>query len=140
MSAQTIIHPSITSIKKEAEDTFIKNANKHILKKNFALGEGYCSFEQLDAALTYDIIRYGKCNLLKIIEEGIESYEDAEKSKNKTTSLKKENGYRISETIKEEDYSVIYKLWLSKGNSGTIDEFLNLILKDEELKLESNNW
>lgn len=34
----------------------------------------------------------------------------------------------------------LYSLWLSQGNTGTILEFLDLILKDEELKAELTNW
>jgi len=34
----------------------------------------------------------------------------------------------------------LYSLWLSQGNTGTLAEFLELILKDEDLKLELNNW
>lgn len=68
MSAQTILHPSIESLKKELEKTLTSNAKNYILKKNFALGEGYCEFEQKDAELLYDIIETGNCELLKNIK------------------------------------------------------------------------
>jgi len=34
----------------------------------------------------------------------------------------------------------LYSLWLSQGNTGTLAEFLELILKDEDLKAELTNW
>ncbi len=75
MSAQTIIHPSITSIKKKAEDTLIDIANKNILKEYYALGDGYCDFDYLNAALTIDIINTNSCVLYSIINSEIE-YKD----------------------------------------------------------------
>lgn len=38
------------------------------------------------------------------------------------------------------DSSNLYTVWLNRGNVGTIEEFLDLLLKDEDLKLELNNW
>lgn len=34
----------------------------------------------------------------------------------------------------------LYSLWLSRGNTGTLNEFLDLLLKDEDLKAELTNW
>tara|TARA_R110000851_G_scaffold268235_1_gene420924 strand:+ start:4256 stop:4636 length:381 start_codon:yes stop_codon:yes gene_type:complete len=34
----------------------------------------------------------------------------------------------------------LYALWLNQGNTGTISEFLDLLLKDEDLFLKENNW
>lgn len=34
----------------------------------------------------------------------------------------------------------LYSLWISQGNTGTLADFLELILKDEDLKAELTNW
>ena len=73
MSAQTILHPTIESLKEEAEKTLTDNAKKYILKKNFALGEGYCNFKQKDAELLYDMIETDNCEVINILKKEIEN-------------------------------------------------------------------
>lgn len=137
MSAQTVIHPSIFSIKKEAEDIFISNAKKLLLKNGYALGEGYCSFEQADSVIIYDIINLNNCKIFSLINKEIEFVEDEckEDIDNITESCEMTNSSNNCNST--DSVSVIYELWLSKGNSGTMDEFLELILKNDDV---SSNW
>lgn len=118
MSAQTIIHPTINSLREEAVGTIIANANKYIFKENYALGEDYCDFEQLDACMTYDIIETNNCALLSIIQKGIESIDD---------SCEEDDSNHL-DLVATSNQS-LYDLWLSKGNIGTMDNFLSIILK-----------
>lgn len=124
MSAQTIIHPTINSLKEEAVGTIIANAKKYVLKENYALGEDYCEFEQLDACMTYDIIKTNNCALLTIIQQEIENVEyDSEHLYLSDTSNKS-----------------LYDLWLSKGNIGTMDDFLNTLLADVSADWGEVKW
>lgn len=137
MSAQTIIHKSIDSIKLEAEDVIIKNANNHILKKIYALGDGYCSFDVLDAILTWDIINLNNCELAKIINKKIEEVEDTSCEVKCDNSINYTTEVKTTKDCIKDNSNTLYELWLSKGNSGTLDEFLTLILKDDDF---SANW
>ena len=116
MSAQTIIHPTITSMRKEAQELFLKNADKYLLERNYGLGEGYCSFEQADAVMLFDMIQSNDCDLLTLIKTEIERIEDTD-CENK-----------CSDEIDTTCNSNLYELWLSRGNIGTMEDFLNLIL------------
>lgn len=136
MSAQTIIHKSIDSIKLEAEDVIIKNANNHILKKIYALGDGYCSFDVLDAILTWDIINLNNCELAKIINKKIEEVEDVSYKLKYKDSVNYTTEVESTKNNVEESITTLYDLWISKGNSGTIDEFLALILKDNDFSAD----
>ena len=117
MSQQTILHPTIDSLKEEAEKTFIKNADKYLLKRRFALGDDYCSFEQADAAMIFDIIELNNCNILTLIKKELESIEDLEDEKKK-----------CSEEVKLTANENLYELWLSRGNCGSMEDFLDSIL------------
>ena len=129
MSAQTIIHPSIDSLKEEAEKLFIKNADKYLLKRRFTLGEDFCSFEQSDAVMLFDIIQANDCELLTLIKKELNSYEDEDTVKKK-----------CSEEIQFTANQNLYQLWLSRGNVGTMDEFLDLILADEKANWDEIKW
>lgn len=128
MSAQTIIHPSISSMRKEAEDLMIANANKYILQSDYALGEGYCNFGQTDAEIIYDIIQYNNCHLLNLIKKEIESIEDSEKR----------SGTYLD--IHENSAQSLYELWLSKGNMDTIENFLNIVAEDTKANWDTLKW
>lgn len=129
MSAQTIIHPSISSMAKEAEDMFIDNANKLILDEHYALGKGYCEFEQLDSAIIYDIIQSNNCQLLDCINKELERIEDDE-----------DKEARPELDLYSTSNQSLYELWLSRGNIGTMNDFLNLILADEQANWDEIKW
>ena len=129
MSAQTIIHPSIDSMREEAQKLFLKNADKYLLKRGFGLGESYSSFEQADAVMLYDIIQSNDCELLSLVKKELERIEDAEPTKKK-----------CSEELTVASNTNLYQLWLSRGNIGTMDDFLDLILADEKANWDEINW
>lgn len=129
MSAQTIIHPSISSIKEESEDLFIKNADKHLLERRFRLGDGYCRYEQLDAAIIYDIIQSNDCELLNLIKEELEKVETADQIEDK-----------YSEHIIDNAHDNLYELWLNEGNSGTKQQFLDLAFEDTKADWDEIKW
>ena len=126
MSAQTVIHPSIESIKKEAEESFLINADKYLLEADYALGTGYCSFEQADAAFLCDIINYNNCSLLNSLSNEIERYEDSDSYS---------SDYIYEDYSESTSTDTLYSLWLNRGNTGTRDEFLTILLDDNKV-----NW
>jgi len=128
MSAQTIIHPTIASIRKESEDSFIGNAKKLLFQDDYALGDGYCSFEQADAAMIYDIIKSNNCKLLNLIKIEIDRVEDKDPEKRDPLDMLSTSNQNL------------YELWLSRGNVGTMEDFLNLILADEKANWDEINW
>lgn len=129
MSAQTIIHPSAISMREQAEDTFIKNADKYLFKRMYGLGEGYCNFEQQDSTIIYDIIQSNDCELLSLIQKELEETE---------TSVEIRTGY--SEHIIENAEDNLYELWLSQGYSGSKRDFLNQALVDEKANWDEIKW
>lgn len=131
MSAQTILHPSIESMREEFEKNFQKNANSYVLKKRFELGKGYCRFNQADSSILYDILQSNDCEIIDLVNKEIEKIEN-EDPKNKKKKYSEELTYNRNVNL--------YQLWLSRGNTGSLDQFLDLILKDEELKLEKADW
>ena len=130
MSAQTIIHPSIDSMRKEAQELFLKNADKYLLDRNYGLGEGFCSFEQADAVMMFDIIESNDCDLLTLVKTEIERIEDADPNCKKKCSTELDITSNLN----------LYELWQSRGNVGTMDDFLNLILADEKANWDEINW
>lgn len=130
MSAQTIIHPSIDSMRKESQKLFLKNADKYLLEKNFGLGKGYCSFEQADAVMLYDIIQSNDCEMLTLIKKEIERIEDEDPTCKKKCSVEMDQVSNLN----------LYELWLSRGNIGTMNDFLNLILADEKANWDEIKW
>ena len=129
MSAQTIIHPTISSIRDESKDTFIDNAKKHVLLEDYALGEGYCGFEVADACLIYNIIETNNCDLLNLIKIEIERIEDC-------TDCEKGDPLNILATSNES----LYDLWISRGNIGSMEDFLNLVLGDIKANWDEISW
>lgn len=129
MSAQTIIHPSISSMVTEAEDAFIKNSEKLLLEDFYALGKGYCNFEQADAAMLYDIIQTNNCGLLDLINKELHRIEDDP-----------EEDKRPKLDIYTRSNQSLYELWLSKGNMGTMEDFLCLILADDKANWDEIKW
>ena len=59
-------------------------------------------------------------------------------------SYRKDNAYTLLNNnlfiTSSVNSNELYSLWLSRGNIGTLNEFLDLLLKDEELKAELTNW
>lgn len=139
MTSQTIIHPTISSMREEAESAFIKNADKLLLQKRFRLGGGYCQSEQTDHEMMYDIIMANDCELIYLIQKGIESYEDGSQvNPNSSDSYISDiGGYSGYGT---ESKQGLYELWLSRGNMGSPDYFLNLILKDTQANWSKVEW
>lgn len=138
MSAQSIIHPTIYSMFKEAEDAIISNAKKYIFKRNFALGDGYCDFEQLDAAITHDIISTNNCHLLSCIQTQLEDSTTDDEDIETLSEIS--NTSSITYNISSNQTTTLYNTWLAQGNTGTINDFLDLLLKDEDVQLIQNNW
>jgi len=130
MSAQTIIHPSIDSMREESQELFLKNADKYLLERNFGLGEGFCDFEQADATMMFDIIQSNDCELLTLIKKEIERIEDEDPNCKKKCSTELTDASNLN----------LYELWLSRGNIGTMNDFLNLILADEKADWDEINW
>lgn len=138
MSAQTILHPTIGSLKKESQNQFIENAKKLLLKENFALGSGYCMDNQLDALLTNDILSLNNCNISIKIHGKIHETED---SCEKINLYEESNEYiNVPRTNKRKSTQedTLYKLWINKGNKGSLEDFLDTILKDDEVEWEGN--
>ena len=129
MSAQTIIHPSIKSIKEDSEKLFIKNADKYLLERRFNLGEGYCTYEQFDAAIIYDIIQSNDCELLTLIKKQLEEVE---------TNSELEDKY--SDHIIGNAHDNLYDVWLNEGNSGTKQQFLDLAFEDTKADWDEIKW
>ena len=119
MSAQTIIHPTIDSLKKEAEDSFIDNATKYLLQRRFHLGDGYCSMDQIDARMMFDIIERNNCDIIQLIKEDLEKIEEDLPEYQKCSD-------QIALTANQN----LYELWLCRGNIGTYDDFLKTIFSN----------
>lgn len=138
---QTINHISVASMTKEALTNLTKNADKFLLKKRFKLGEGECPFNQKDSSLLYDIIETNRCEIFddinKVIREGASCIYQVEldipNEDSVLTSLRKANNGSTSK-------DTLYSLWLSRGNSGTMDSFLDLLLEDEKVEWAEINW
>lgn len=126
---QTIIHPSISSIREEAIDIIMYNANRYMLQSDYGLGDGYCDFEQMDAEITVGIINRNNCELLGLISKEIERVEKDDKKEKKEYL-----------DIYSTSHKSLYDLWLSKGNVGTPEQFLNLILTDEKVNWDEVSW
>tara|TARA_R110002012_G_scaffold295939_1_gene492782 strand:+ start:184 stop:603 length:420 start_codon:yes stop_codon:yes gene_type:complete len=139
MSAQTIMHPSIASIKKDAEDLFISSTTKLILKDDYGLGNSYCEFDMIDACMMYEIISINNCTINCVIQQQIDSIGDEEEycsTYDEDFNLNLSTGGTASSSTTDS----LYQLWLSRGNSGTEVEFSDLLLKDEDVQLLQNNW
>lgn len=130
MSAQTIIHPSIDSMREESQKLFLKNADKYLLDRDFGLGESYCRFGQSDAVMMFDIIQSNDCELLTLVKKEIERIEDDD------PTCKKKCSTELTQTSNLN----LYELWLSRGNIGTMNDFLNLILADEKANWDEIKW
>lgn len=135
MGAQSIIDISITSIKDKEEDNLIKNAEKYIFNKYYKLGEAPCSFDYLDSTKIYNIIEKNICALNSLINAKLQGLEDCETSEREQLTLKTTNFNMVNNSNKNTDS--LYGLWLSRGNNGSMDYFLDLILKNDDIYA---NW
>jgi len=138
MSAQSIKHKTISGLKEEAEKSIIKSANDYLLKRLHSLGEGHCDFYYQDTSFVYEIIQTNNCDLLnllnKVIEEGSQEYSESFIQLNQSIST------YYNETGIPPNTNTLYKLWLSRGNTGSMDDFLDILLSDEKVELEQDNW
>lgn len=71
MSTQSILSKSIDSIQEDSEETLLKNANKYILEKRFALGNGMKTEETEHAARLLDFICTENCELIDYINKAL---------------------------------------------------------------------
>ena len=127
---QTINHISIASMTKDALNNLTNNADKFLLKKRFKLGEGECSFNQKDNSLLYDIIETNRCDIFddinKTIKEGASCTHEVCLGDNKAPYVPSTD--------------TLYQLWLSRGNSGSMSDFLDILLEDEKVEWAEINW
>jgi len=131
MSAQTIILPSVKSMKTKAEIAFVKNADKYLLKQMYSLGDSYCRNNQYDSVLIHDIISTNNCELLEQIK--------TELGKSETiVSLGSSRGY--SNDILQNSEDALYELWKGEGNVGTKTDFLNRAFLDEKANWDEIKW
>ena len=132
MSAQSIIVKSIKSIKEEAEKNILKNAKKYLLKEDYLLGKGHCSFSTMDSFKTLNIIDKNNCNLNNSIEAVLENFQGEE--------YNKEEILTNNPSINNKKESSLYELWKAKGNSGSKDDFLNQITSDTKADWDEIDW
>ena len=71
MSTQSIFVKSIDSIQEASEETLLKNANKYILEKRFALGKGMKSEETKHAARLLDFLCTENCELIDYLNKSL---------------------------------------------------------------------
>lgn len=71
MSSQSILVKSIDSIQEASEETLLKNANKYILEKRFALGKGMQTEEAMHAARLLDFLCTENCELIGYINKAL---------------------------------------------------------------------
>lgn len=127
---QSIQDITLRSIGEDALKAMAENANKYILKNDFRLGEGYCEFLQRDSEILYSIIDANYCELNSILEDSIEGVGAIHRPKCKKTDS-------IPRTASD---SGLYELWISRGNSGSMDDFLDAIFYDEKMNWYEINW
>lgn len=122
MSSQSIIIKSIKSIESDAEKSILDNAKKYLLKEDYSLGKGNCSFETMDSLKTIDIINKNNCYLNNIVEETLQNFkgQDCNEEDELLGTINYGNNKRNS----------LYDLWKSKGNSGNKNDFLEAILNN----------
>lgn len=132
--SQTIIHKTINSIRLNLLDTIKSNSKKLIFIEDYLLGENYCEFEQEDALYLLDIIEMDNRELNCIIRSDIEGtlVEDSLDIK----SVLKGTDFENTNISLYNSQMTLYNLWLSKGNIGSLNDFLNLILGDNRSQWE----
>ena len=105
-----------------------KNSKKIIFKEDYLLGEDYCELEQEDALYILRLIEMSNSDLNCMIRSDIEG-----------TLVK--DGLDVQSVLRGTDFEgtdisiynnqlTLYTLWLSKGNKGSLNDFLDCLLKD----------
>ena len=121
---QTIVNITVASMAKNCLKALLENTEKYLLKKRFKLGNGECKFSQKDNAILHDIIETNKCEIFddinKIIKEG--------RSCSHTVCLGDNSKPYVPTT------DTLYQLWLSRGNSGSMSDFLDILLENESVQ------
>lgn len=138
MSAQSIEHKTIQGIQQEARNNTIKNSDKYMLERFYRLGDGYCRFEQGNNSFINEIIETNNCDLLNLINKVIE--DGPCKTSDSISKLNQDVSIYEDTTKYTTSKDTLYSLWLSRGNIGSMDVFLDTLLTDEKVELEDNNW
>lgn len=128
---QSIQHKTLKSIEKEALRNMSRNADKHTLQRFYRLGEGYCEFSQRDSEILYSIVHDNLCEVNYIINRALESVSCIYKPEIR------EGKYQIEAS---EGDSALYQLWLNRGNTGTMEDFLDALFKDEKMNWYKMDW
>ena len=133
---QTIKEQSLSSLTKDCLKETIGNAKKLLLEKDYKLGKGYCKYSQNNSSLLNEIIKKNICCLTNNIKKSIDG-EEVEYTTTFTLNQDVVNLYGNKDPYSNE---ILYKLWLQRGNTGTMDDFLNAILVDDSVEWQEMNW
>ena len=140
---QSIQHTTLKSIEKEALRNMSRNADKHTLQRFYRLGEGYCEFNQRDSEILYSIVHDNLCEVNYIINRALESVSCIYKPEIREEKCQDDMHYgkdRIKCKEASEGDSALYQLWLNRGNTGTMEDFLDALFKDEKMNWYKMDW
>jgi hypothetical protein len=119
MSQQSINTIDYDSITKDVEKAILRSSNKKNLYNNFALGKEDDSDTIEHNSIMYDILKNANCHVKDLIQA-------LQQPNFKKTKYKIKDGAIVIEDNSDQ----LYKIWLARGNSGTIENFFDSITQN----------
>ncbi len=128
MSQQSLNTIGYESISRDIEKAILISCNKKNLFTKFALGKEDDEDVIEHNSIMYDILKNANSHVIDLVNS-------LQKPNFKKTKLKIKDGAIVIEPNDQ-----LYKIWLSRGNIGTIENFFNSITQNNVAVWEEVEW
>lgn len=119
MSQQSIHSVNYESISKGVEKALLSAQNKNNLYARFALGKEENEDVIEHNSIMYDILKNANCHIVDLVN-----------ALQQPNFKKTKYGIKDGAIVIEDNSDQLYKIWLSKGNIGSIGDFFDSITKN----------
>jgi hypothetical protein len=119
MSQQSIHTVNYESIIDKTKKSMVSSYNKNKLYTRFALGQEESEDVIEHNSIMYDILKNANCHTIDLVN-----------ALQQPSFKKTKYGIKDGAIVIEDNSDQLYKIWLSKGNMGTIEDFFDSITKN----------
>lgn len=134
MSTQSILVKSVDTIKNEIDKKLLINAEKYILKKKIELGKGVNKKLVKHQLRILSFICTENCELINSINNQIEGKKQDNSFEPKFRNIGYTPVCNADQKITSKQEDTLYRIWLSRGNTGSIEEFLDVVLENDRVE------
>jgi len=129
MSQQSINTIGYDSTVKDVEKAILISYNKKNLYEKFALGKEDDEDVIAHNSIMYDILKNATCHVIDLLI-----------ALQQPDFKKREYKIKDGAIVIEDTNDQLYKIWLSRGNKGTVQNFFNSVIQNNPPVWEEVEW